>query len=286
MREYKQAYNQAKNATETQLRNEYGENYDNWIKPAEEFVADTIVIVACTGGLGRVPVKRVTPVRSARNSFTSAGNANKYPRAFINYVKKKVTPRRNHEIGTVTGKNGHVIDNGISTGRGGINTREIDVANWKKDPKVPGMYRDIKTEINRINWRNLSEEEREIIRARIVYNKVYKDVPTNPARATFLENNYAGRRMLTGDAVGAEGGVCRHQGIISTQLLEQLIKDKILRGKVFYIRGPSHGWAVYRTSTGEFYILDVAQGYFGPMLNKMFQGLNGVFYRYSDFLIL
>ena len=63
-------------------------------------------------------------------------------------------------------------------------------------------------------------------------------------------------------------GVCRHQALLCGYLLEKLIKDERISGKVSvdrnFVEGlGGHAWARYTTDRGKVYILDVAQNYKG-----------------------
>lgn len=84
-------------------------------------------------------------------------------------------------------------------------------------------------------------------------------------------------------------GVCRHQALFVAQILEELANEKIIRGHVSVDRnvmrqgnGPDgdnydgHAWTRYTNSTGEVFILDVAQGVIAPLDSVMNQHDKGL----------
>ncbi len=64
------------------------------------------------------------------------------------------------------------------------------------------------------------------------------------------------------------GGVCRHQALLTAYLLEKLISEKKIEGKVSVDRNRKkgkvgHAWARYTDSEGTIFILDPARNYYG-----------------------
>jgi hypothetical protein len=63
-------------------------------------------------------------------------------------------------------------------------------------------------------------------------------------------------------------GVCRHQALYAGYIIERLIAEGALQGKISVERNVTdrggHAWATYTTSNGETLIIDPAQKYVGP----------------------
>ncbi|MFH1508212.1 MAG: hypothetical protein ABIG46_07310, partial [Candidatus Omnitrophota bacterium] len=177
---------------------------------------------------------------------------------------------------------GHIINGGTSNGRSG--NREIIVVNFERDRALQEFYRDIKSRFeDRIRTDGLSGEDKGRL-VKGIYDAVIEQIKYDDVAIERLAQEYKGKEVLIGNAAIIPGkGVCRHQGIISAAILERFIQERLLKGQVYYVRGPEHGWAVYRTSTGEFYVMDVAQEYFGPMEGKEYHiGIKA--YPYENYL--
>ena len=70
--------------------------------------------------------------------------------------------------------------------------------------------------------------------------------------------------------IQAKKGVCRHQALLVGYLLERLQRDGLVTGKVSvdrnYIPGVGgHAWVRYISGSGDVYIIDPAQDYFGKL---------------------
>lgn len=66
------------------------------------------------------------------------------------------------------------------------------------------------------------------------------------------------------------GGVCRHQALLAGYLIEKMVDEGILHGKVSVDRNfvpgeGGHAWVRYTNSGGEVFILDTAQNYCGSL---------------------
>lgn len=67
-----------------------------------------------------------------------------------------------------------------------------------------------------------------------------------------------------------EGGVCRHQALLTGYLLERLKREGLVKGQVSVDRNAvkdrgGHAWVRYTNSAGEVFILDPAQDYIGRL---------------------
>ena len=94
---------------------------------------------------------------------------------------------------------------------------------------------------------------------RDVFTAVLRNIDRSESVADRLAYQYQNQKVLIGEATIGNGGVCRHFGIIIATILERLIAEGYLNGRAYYVRGPGHGWAVYETSGGEFWVLDAMQ---------------------------
>ncbi len=178
-----------------------------------------------------------------------------------------------HEIGKKFGPTGHIIDGGMSKGR---IPREIIVVDWDRDLKLRKLYKDI------LKKANITEQDKELSGTKkggLLY-RIFGAVRDAIEDNEFVESHKAGNVILVGDTIKT-GGVCRHKGPVTAAIIERMIKTGILKGKVYYIRGWEHAWAVYRTSGGEFVVFDTAieeKGYFGDM-DVFYNGAIGLTYK-------
>lgn len=202
------------------------------------------------------------------------------------------------QLGDIFNPYGHKIEGAVNKGR---NAREITVVRWKDqdgkvlDAKLEQVFQEI------LKDSNISEDDVDLdgnTKVEVIHNVIFAiqdHIQFDEARADKLAKDFKNEEMLLGDASVDEGGVCRHQAQAIAAILERMIvpprgKAKgILRGRIYYVRGPGHAWAVYQRSKGEFYVLDVAQGYFGLMDGaKFFSGYDSegkpIFRLYEDYL--
>ncbi|MBI4452218.1 hypothetical protein HY637_02205, partial [Candidatus Woesearchaeota archaeon] len=68
-----------------------------------------------------------------------------------------------------------------------------------------------------------------------------------------------------GETCMFRGGVCRHQGFLTAPILGRMRMDDILKGYGTYNIGVQHGWSEYITPDGRRVVIDIAQGYMGPV---------------------
>jgi len=66
------------------------------------------------------------------------------------------------------------------------------------------------------------------------------------------------------------GGVCRHQALLTAYLLERLVKEGVLSGRVSIDRNAvkdlgGHAWVRYTNSAGDIFILDSTHNYLGRL---------------------
>lgn len=84
----------------------------------------------------------------------------------------------------------------------------------------------------------------------------------------------------------AGGGVCRHQALLGAYLLEKLIRDGKIGGKVSIdrnsVQNAGHAWIRYTNSKGKVFIIDQAQKYIG-LLNDTDKNGRWFYERPEDF---
>ena len=212
-------------------------------------------------------------------------NRKKEPLFYINFIGLKTALK----MPELTASWSRSINGSISTGRG-HNNREILVVDREKDEVYRRFERRfIKKFYLRIIYEAGIPVFLKVVRARIrggrsevqlpgrlkgklariVFDTVSSMVDYNLNHDRVLTEKCKDKAILIGDAAIYPGkGVCRHQGIIVAALLEQLIKEGYLHGRVRYVRGYGHGWAEYRDSAGNIHVFDVAKGYLGPKIGE------------------
>jgi len=87
---------------------------------------------------------------------------------------------------------------------------------------------------------------------------------------TFASNCEPGTKVALEVYIENQAGVCRHQSLLAGYLLEKLVNDNVLHGKVSvernFIPGEGgHSWVRYTNSAGDVYILDPAQHFIGTL---------------------
>lgn len=90
-----------------------------------------------------------------------------------------------------------------------------------------------------------------------------------------LSNSFSGKLMDIGENIRAQLGVCEHITLVAAYIMERLIDEGYLRGRVSvdrnYIpeRKVSHAWVRYTSKDGKVFILDIAKGVSGSMAEAM-----------------
>ncbi len=200
---------------------------------------------------------------------------------------------------------GYRIDGGEDAGRS--NSREKLVADFDNDKPLRDAYEKIKTEFELSRaGSQLSPSEQKMVLIKMVYDSISKIMydggwADRMVEMAKLEPN---KTFLLGpNVIVPNRGVCRHMGLLCAAVIERLIKEGIEagdegypKGAVYYVRdskegvenGPGHGWAVYRMTSGELVVLDVAQRNFGLMGDERngmkFEGPQGKKYSYGSYL--
>jgi catechol 2,3-dioxygenase-like lactoylglutathione lyase family enzyme len=104
-----------------------------------------------------------------------------------------------------------------------------------------------------------------------IYDKVREVLPADQVLAERLAGPYQNDRKLSLDVfIGGKAGVCRHQALLTGYLLERLIKEGYIGGKVSVDRNSikgkgGHAWVRYVDENGLVSIVDPTQGYIGKL---------------------
>lgn len=107
---------------------------------------------------------------------------------------------------------------------------------------------------------------------RAVYDTVREEMPYNEWAVGNIARIYASKsdEEISLDVfIKAKAGVCRQQALACAALVERFKNDRILRGKLSVDRNSifrsAHAWCRYTTFSGNVWILDPAQNYFGRL---------------------
>lgn len=163
------------------------------------------------------------------------------------------------------------IDGGVYELSANIEGGEVIIVDKEKYPYgyEPAM--------NEVKGAIASQGDISVLRAvyDVVMNKLVYDLDSvDTLNAKFTPSSSA-RTTVSLEAFLRQGvGVCRHQALFAAQLLEGLIDEGRLRGKVSVDRSVmslpdggvgGHAWARFTSEIGEVFILDVAQHKLGPL---------------------
>lgn len=150
-----------------------------------------------------------------------------------------------------------------------INGFEALVVDDTKDAKIKAVYEEVVAEVQKLKLTGFQYEKRVLKIVKQVVTRVmpydYGDTRAEKYHQLYGDN----RKLLLGLFIGA--GVCRHQALLAGYVIEKLIEQNILTGKVSVDRNwlqndpTGHAWTRYVTQREEVYIVDVAQNYFGKL---------------------
>ena len=159
------------------------------------------------------------------------------------------------------------IDGGVYYGTYGGEAIVVDTA------KYPEQYEKLLTEV----LQKSQDSKGEVRRGKIlesVFDTVKEKIQYSQAGVDKILSDIGdgefkdGTKVDLGDFIEGGVGVCRHQALAVGALLERLIKNGQIRGKVSVDRSmqynpngekEGHAWVRYTGSTGDIVILDVAQ---------------------------
>lgn len=98
---------------------------------------------------------------------------------------------------------------------------------------------------------------------RCVYRTVKQVLRYDLEYSSALAWRYDNKRVALNKCLRARRGVCRHQALLAAYVIERLINDGYMRGKVSIDRNRSyrggHAWTRYTAPNGTAYVIDAAQ---------------------------
>lgn len=215
--------------------------------------------------------------------MSSEGNAEWHYTRMASEYAKKVEPQRLFEelvnpnfVGRYQGRKQIHRDSRINKGvyLTASPTRAIEEAcvvddDESKQPELLACYRELRRRAAR------EQERTGAPLNHIILDEVFEYVQeTLPYDLKFVEDLAssleAGRKVALATYINYHAGVCRHQALLAGYLLEKLVDDKVLHGKVSVERNiipgeGGHSWARYKNSAGDIYILDPAQDFIGTL---------------------
>ena len=116
--------------------------------------------------------------------------------------------------------------------------------------------------------------------------------PTIPDWKRKVKGDWANKVWTIDESTIENGGVTeptlnRQKCFNEWTSLERAIEEGVIKGQVYYFRGPGHGWAVFRDQARRDFVIDAAQNFWGPIEgNKYWAGKdedgNDVHISYSD----
>lgn len=158
------------------------------------------------------------------------------------------------QVGKAKSEHGHQFDGTISSGRKGAETREL-LELTTKSKYFRKKYKKF-LDIARVKgWVAALQE-------------VLKSIPVKEWEAR--PRGWAGDIVTIDEIQTVDGGVCRHFATFGGLIVERAIKEGRMNAKVYYVRGPGHGWLVVQSGkTGKVYIIDRAQNIFEELTEDL-----------------
>lgn len=161
--------------------------------------------------------------------------------------------------------------------RGGVylggSAREAITVKPEVDPRIDAVYDHMtrKRILGRLMKKATGHSGGETVDQ---LNKVYETVKSvmkyDGDEVEKFSKQFSGDQQVSlGDYIEKGIGVCRHQGLLSAYLIEKLIADGKMTGKIKIERntipeyGGTHAWATYTAENGTEYVIDAAQDFVG-----------------------
>ena len=146
-----------------------------------------------------------------------------------------------------------------------LGIEEAIVVDDEKDPHLNQTYQEL------INIRKRAQERGYRFKDGLlvdIYNLVSKKIPYNLHRSEQIRVKTIDKKIILSAFFG--GGVCRHQALLTGYLIERLVREGYLKGKVsidsnqkLNSKESGHAWVRYTNSQGKIIIIDTAQGFLG-----------------------
>lgn len=157
--------------------------------------------------------------------------------------------------------------------------KTIDEALVVDDDRSP----ELKTIYNEVKKRTVFESRMRKIPEKNIAFSVIKDVVDEVMpyfggvveASDELSDRFIGREMDIGENIRANVGVCRHKALVAGYVIERLIADGVLRGKVSVDRsfnpdtGKGHAWVRYTSLDGKVFVFDPAKNIIGSLQQVM-----------------
>jgi len=149
----------------------------------------------------------------------------------------------------------------------GGNAREAIVVDDKKDITLNKIYQELINRRRRAQARGIAFKQGIIEEIWLLVDEV---MPFDQEHVEDIESELPEPDSKIYLSAFINGGVCRHQALLTAYLLERLSEEGVLRGKASvdrnYVEGRGgHAWARYTNSAGDVFILDSAQDYIGRL---------------------
>lgn len=93
-----------------------------------------------------------------------------------------------------------------------------------------------------------------------------------------LTDKFVGQEMDIGENIRNHAGVCRHKALIGAYVMERLIDEGVLKGRVSVDRScdpvtkKGHAWIRYTSASEEVFIFDPAKDFIGTLRQGMAEG--------------
>jgi hypothetical protein len=153
----------------------------------------------------------------------------------------------------------------------GANAREAVVVDFEKDREIMALYEKVLSAAE-------GRDEEGILQA--VFDKVSKSFSRRSSRHVEQLVDWLGlgndQKVLLGMFVREKTGCCRHSALACGAIIEKLIDEGYLKGKVSVDRNSfnilsynlAHAWCRYTSAEGRVTVLDVAKDYIGGLTKK------------------
>lgn len=160
------------------------------------------------------------------------------------------------------------INKGISIGD---SNREMIVVDDEKFPKLREVYDDL---FKKRKKELLSKKERTKSGTAEILDTVFRHVldvmPYNKEVVEKIRKKFLNQKISLTAFVNSKGGECRHQALLAGYLIEKMIKEGLLNGKVAANRNfvkvlGGHAWVKYIDHNNQVYIVDPAQNFCGTL---------------------
>lgn len=151
---------------------------------------------------------------------------------------------------------------------------EAVLVDFDKDTTLLNFYNEVKTKVlDAIRKRRITDP---VEINRLVFEEVRKAMPYTKDLKSFnadIERTFGGRKINLGYFLSRNEGVCRHQALLHGAIVERLIDEGVLNGRIGVDRGmdfnetsqdwDGHQWVRYTTSDGKVIYIDPAHHYIG-----------------------